>query len=237
MIFTASHHAVFFALLARAVLVHCGDEKGEAVTRGVVRRYGEQRGWRMRLRAQKDGEPLTMLNYMAYGEWRAREGESEQRMAETTPDAYSYVDRCPWNQAWVESDLLQYGRLYCQEIDQALVRGFNPQLKLDVLSTLSNDQKPCEFIFYQANLTPENLSILSEKKKINQQKGVVMPWEYHLGHLVQAAKFIVTDELGSEGEAVLQEALGEFARRYGEEAVQMILSYQTVDFDRLPDKM
>jgi hypothetical protein len=230
----ASHHAVLFALLARGVQVHFGDELGEVVIRRAVRRYGEQRGRRMRLRAQRDGEPLTMLNYMAYSEWRGRERESEQKMSKTTPDAYSYVDRCPWNEAWVESNLLRYGRLYCQEIDPALVRGFNPQLKLDVLNTLSNDQKPCEFIFYQADLTPENLLILGEKKTANQQKGAVMPWEYHLGHLVQAVKAVVASELGSEGEAVLQEALGEFARRYGEEIAHLVLSYQEEDFDGLP---
>jgi hypothetical protein len=234
MIYTASHHAVLFALLARAVLVHCREERGEQIVRRAVRRYGEQRGQRMRLRAERDGEPLTMLNYMAYGEWRASEGESEQRMGETTPDAYSYVNRCPWNQAWVESDLLHYGRLYCQEIDLALVRGFNPQLKLGVLSTLANGGKPCEFIFYQAELTPENLVVLGKKKAANELKGAVMSWDYHLGHLYQAVKAVVTAELGSEGETVLLVALDEFARRYGEEAVQMILSYQMVDFDRLP---
>lgn len=232
---SASHHAVLFALLARAVLVHFGAERGEAVIRQAVRRYGEQRGGRMRLRALRDGEALTMLNYMAYSEWRGREGESQQKMAETAPDAYSFIERCPWNDAWMENDLLPYGRLYCQEIDLALVRGFNPQLRLEVRSTLSNDQKPCEFVFYQADLTPENLVILGEKKAANQQKGAVMPWGYHLGHLYQAVKSAVVSELGGAGEAVLQEALSEFAQRYGEEVVQMILSFQTVDFDRLPD--
>jgi hypothetical protein len=232
--FTAAHHAVLFALLSRSAVTHLGIENGEKVIRQAVRRYGEQRGRRMALRAQRDGEQLSMLNYMAYGEWRVEPGESAQRSAEIVPHVRSFVDRCPWNQAWVESDLLQYGRLYCLEIDQALVRGFNPALRLDVLSTLSNDGHPCEFVFYGANLTPENSALLDQKKSANQQNGAVLPWEYHAGHLYAAVKFTLAAVQVEDGDSILQVALAEFARRYGDEAVQAVLSYQLVDFNTLP---
>ncbi len=231
---TASHHAILFALLSRSVITRLGAESGEKIMREAVRRYGEQRGRRMALRAQRDGEPLTMLNYMAYGEWRTEPGESIQRSEEMVPHARSFVDRCPWNQAWVESGLLQYGRLYCLEIDQALARGFNPALRLDVLSTLSNDGCPCEFAFYDANLTPENVDYLDRKKTANQQNGAVLPWEYHAGHLYAAVKSALAAELDERGEAILQEALAAFAQRFGEDAVQVLLSYQSVNFNTLP---
>ena len=233
--FTVSHHAVLFALLSRAVLSRFGEVKGEKIIRQAVRRYGEQRGQRMAFRAQRDGEPLSMLNYMAYSEWRVGPGETEQRMLEKVPEALSFVDRCPWHRAWVESDLLRFGRLYCLEIDQALVRGFNPELRLDVLSTLSNDDRSCEFVFHDANLTPANLNILGEKKSTNQQKGAVMSWEYHTAHLYHAVRSVVVDELNGEGEEALQDALAYFTQRYGEEAVRLILSYQALDFDCLPE--
>jgi hypothetical protein len=234
--FTAGNHADLFALLSRSVITHLGAERGEKIVRMAVRRYGEQRGYRMALRALRDGEPLTMLNYMAYGEWRGEESESEQHMVEMPPDVRSLVTRCPWNQAWRESDLLQVGRLYCLEIDHALVRGFNPALRLDVLSTLSNNERPCEFVFYDANLTPENLALLNQKKSANQQKGAVMPWEYHAGHLFAAIKACLVAEVGDGGEVILQEALAGFAKRYGTEAVRTILSYQGVDFNSLPEQ-
>ena len=189
----------------------------------------------MALRALRDGEPLTMLTYMAYSEWRVEPDESEQEMTETVPDARSFVRRCPWQRAWVEKDLLRYGRLYCLEIDQALVRGFNPDLQLEVLSTLSNDDRPCEFVFRDANLTPENMQMLNAKKSANQLRGGVLPWEYHTGHLYAAMKSVIEAELGEGGERILREALSEFARCYGEQAPQVILSYQAFDSDCLPD--
>jgi hypothetical protein len=87
-----------------------------------------------------------------------------------------------------------YGRLYCLEIDQALARGFNPALQLDVLSTLSNDMRPSEFVFHEANLTPEKLTLLDQKKTANQQNGAVMPWDYHAGHLYAAVKSTLAAE-------------------------------------------
>jgi hypothetical protein len=41
--------------------------------------------------------------------------------------------------------------------------------------------------------------------------------------------------LSDDTEVILGEALTAFAQRYGEEAVQAILSYRSVDFDQLPE--
>jgi L-2-amino-thiazoline-4-carboxylic acid hydrolase len=233
--FTASQHAILFALLSRAAFRQLGDEEGEKVVRQAVRKYGEQRGHRMALRVQRDGEPLSMLNFMAYSEWRVGSGETEQAMAELFPDARSFVTRCPWHQAWLGSDLLSYGRLYCREIDHALVRGFNPSLQLDVLSTLSNDDRPCEFVYHQAHLTPENLEYLDKRRLANQENGGVKSWEYHVSHLFHAFKSTLCPEYGNRGDTILQEALTEVALQFGEGAAQAILSFQAVDFDRLPE--
>jgi hypothetical protein len=104
-----------------------------------------------------------------------------------------------------------------------------------VLSTQSNDLRPSEFGYHAANLTPQNLAILDQKKAANQQNAGVMSWEYHIGHLFAAVKSTLLAESGDEGEMVLQGALDAFAQRYGDEAVRVILSYQFVDFNLLPD--
>jgi hypothetical protein len=97
--FTASHHAILFALLSRSVITHLGAESGEKVVRQAVRHYGEQRGHRMALRNQRDGEPLSMLNYMAYGEWRTEPGEFEQSIGASRCVRLSPLS---WSQAWME---------------------------------------------------------------------------------------------------------------------------------------
>ena len=52
--FTAEHHALLFAWIARETIVRIGEEEAAPVIRVAVRLYGEQRGHRMALRAQHD---------------------------------------------------------------------------------------------------------------------------------------------------------------------------------------
>lgn len=226
--FTATDHALMFAWISRAVIQRVGEEEGEAVIRKGVRRYGEQRGNRMGLRAQAKGRALTMNSYMAYGEWRAGEDEQEHETAETTPQLKMHVTKCPWQKAWENNDLMPFGRLYCLEIDRALVHGFNPELRLDVNSTLTNDNLPCEFVFHGAD--PDTASDLS----LDRER-TVMAWDYHLGHLFKTLGEVVSEDLGPVGQEAMEEALGTFAQHYGKEAAAVIAGYQDTDFDRLPE--
>jgi hypothetical protein len=225
--FSPTHHALLFGWISQAVIRRIGQNKGEALVRKAVQRYGEQRGKRMALRAQADGYPLTMSHYRAYGEWVAAEGESDHQVVETVPQLKTHVFRCPWQRAWEENDLVPFGRLYCLEIDEALVRGFNPGLRLDVNRTLTNDGEPCEFVYHGASLnTTQNLAV--------DRSRTVMPWAYHLGHLFKTMDEVVIQELGAAGQEVMEAALEEFAKRFGHEAAQIVTAYQNTDFNRLP---
>lgn len=230
-----THHALLLAWMARAVVQRVGEDKGETVVRGAVRRYGEQRGKRMAMRAQANGHALTMTNYLAYGEWTAPKGERGQSMVERAPHARALVHKCPWHAAWEENDLMPYGRLYCLEIDEALIRGFNPELRLDVNSTQATGGEQCEFVFYDANLTVKNSLSLMYKRAVKPGKRAFMPWDYHLGHLYKTVGDVVVAELGPAGQEAINDALAEFANRYGEEAAQIVKAYEETDFDRLPE--
>lgn len=225
--FTATHHALLFAWISRAVIQYVGEEQGETIIRKAIRRYGEQRGRRMALSAQANGHTLSMANYMAYSEWRAGEDETEREMDGRALDARTLVYRCPWNKAWRDQNLIPYGRLYCLEIDEALVRGFNPELKLDVNSTLTNDAPYCEFVYHDANLATVKADAPGEN--------TVMPWDYHLGHLRKTAGEVIIEELGHVGQEAINTALAEFAQCYGEGTAQIVAAYQDTDFNHLPE--
>ena len=120
------------------------------------------------------------------------------------------------------------------EVDEALVRGFNPDLRLDVNSTLPNDDTSCEFVFHDANLTFFNYLRLAYKKAVKPGKRAIMPWHYHLGHLYKTVSQVFVEELGSGGQEAADAALGEFAARYGQEAAEIVAAYHDTDFDRLP---
>ena len=223
--FTPTHHAMLFAWLSRAIIERAGEEQGARIVRQAVRRYGEQRGRRMALRARANGHPLTMANYVAYSEWEGGKDEAEQQVAERAPDTRVLIHRCPWNNAWAENDLTAYGRFYCQEVDEALVRGFNPDLRLDVNSTLPNEGTSCEFVYHDANLSFFNYLLLAYRRAVRPGKRAIMPWHYHLGHLYKTVSQVFVEELGSKGQEAADAALGEFAARYGQVAAESVAAY------------
>jgi len=232
---TATHHAMLFALMARAVCRHSDENNCEAIMRKAVRSYGEQRGQRMALRAQANGHALNMANFLAYGEWSLEPGESDLQIVAKVPHARVHISQCPWHRVWAEKDLLPYGRYYCLEIDAALVRGFNPELMLDVKESLTAGQARCDFIFHDANLTLPTYLLTAYRKLFRPGKACRMPWDYHCGHLYKTADDVIVAELGATGREAVDSALAEFIRTYGQAAADTIVAFQNTDFNRLPE--
>jgi hypothetical protein len=235
--FTPAHHGLLMAWISRQVYQRIGPVKGEMLVRKAVRRYGEERGQRMARRAIADGKELSTVNYLIYGEWSVDPDEMKSRLEQNNHNNMRMlVEHCPWQATWMENDLLEYGRLYCQEIDLSLLRGFNPELHLDVLKTQTNDRQPCDFIFHGSPLSLTNSLAMYVGKKVNPGKRVILPWEYHVAHLYKTMDDVLVAEMGTAGHEAAEAALVEFSGKFGEEAAQTVRSYQQTDFTSLPEK-
>jgi hypothetical protein len=222
---TEKDHAVIFARLARSVIDNLGMEDGILAVRKIVRIYGEQRGHRMALRATRDGWPLNMAAFLVYKEWVSLTGDGSSEMTVDDQNIHTKINRCPWNNAWLEADLLVYGKVYCQEIDQALVRGFNPRLQIDVNSTLSNDLVSCGFVYHQA-VEPE--------KPLHPVLDPILPWEYHCTHLIVVFDEFIQANIPDTGINAVHEALEYFRSQFDKKIVDEIINYQSQSFICLP---
>jgi hypothetical protein len=232
--FSSGHHALLFAWLAREAVTLAGAQEGEAAIRQAVRRYGQERGQRMAARCQANGHPLNMVNFFAYGEWAVGQGQMRSKFGRQGADARVLTYECPWHRVWTANDLLPYGRLYCLDIDEAVLAGFNPELSMAVNSTLSGGGPQCEFVFYGANLNLANLFVLLYRRSVRPGKGAIMPWPYHTGHLYGTVADVLVDELGPVGRRAVASAIAEFAGWYGEPAARMVKAYRGTDFGILP---
>ena len=128
--FYIEDHAVLFALLAK-VSVERFHQEGEAAIKRAIASYCMERGARAAMRCLADGEHLLMENYILYGEWDDPKGESESEIAAFEPNYKTNVLVCGWCESWKKHGLLEWGKIYCDHADYWLVRGFNPQLKLN----------------------------------------------------------------------------------------------------------
>ena len=128
-----------------------------------------------------------------------------------------------------------YGRYFCLEIDRAVVQGFNDDLVLEVTGTLSNGAEYCDMTLMDANFTLPTMAGVAWKKTVSPGQSVVMPWDYHVGHLYKTLGEVIAEELGADASEVMATALKDFTDRYGEAAADTVLAYAGTDFDQLPD--
>ncbi|HWQ21210.1 MAG TPA: L-2-amino-thiazoline-4-carboxylic acid hydrolase [Clostridia bacterium] len=229
--FTAEHHALLFAWIAREVIARVGESAAGPVLRETVRLYGEQRGRRMALRAQQDGQPLSMASYLSYREWQAPAGAMQQTGVPWRADLRTQVRRCCWATTWQQEGLTEYGKYYCQEIDEALVRGFNPDLVVEVKGTRTNGSRACQLIYrgaFEGTLVHDEMQRDQEKR--------ILPWSYHTAHLYSAMSTVLQRELGPVGTAAAQAALGAFAARFGRAMADVLTADAVADFHVLPEE-
>ena len=232
--FTPTQHAMLFAWISRELVQKFGEERAGSVIRSAVRKYGNQRGRRMALRAEADGRPLDMFNYLVYGEWTAPQGEMQTEDTAFNPHLRSKVHKCPWSTAWEKNGLTAYGKYYCMEVDEALAEGYNPQLTLQVFQTKTNGADYCDFSFNDAHLDDKNARLLAERKAAVSGQSV-KPWDYHMAHLLKTISQVVQENFGPEGEDAVRRALLIFEETYGSKTLESVKSKLFINFDQLPE--
>lgn len=229
--FNETHHALLFAWLSEAIIGRVGVQKGEFVIRKAIRQYGEERGRRMLLRARAKKHELNMINYLGYREYNITAGAMDMKISSKLPDGIIRITTCPWYKAWKENDMMEVGKLYCAEVDSALLRSFNPELHLEMTRNLPFGDNQCEFIYRGANLTIPNIILFGYRKAVNPGPKAVKPWDYHVGHLFSTFEKVFYNELGKEGQQAINGGLTKFTERYGEQARQKVLLSRSVNYN------
>lgn len=228
--FYIEEHAVLFALLVKAA-VEISGEKGRLASYEATKVYGKERGVRMALRAIRDGAPLTPENYMLYGEWADPKGEHVNDLVQKDPEYHLFVVECAWTKAWKKHNLLEYGKLYCPWIDEALEEGFNKDNRITVNTFLSFGAPKCNFQWVGVKFeTEEEFAAFQEKRKALYDS-VVKDFLYHTGHVLWSLRRTFLLELGAiEGVAIVEKAMADFREIFGEEKADAVAKEAQADF-------
>lgn len=229
--FGPREHAVMFGLLAKAILSRFGAE-GESLLLSAVETYGMERGARMAARCRRNSDPTgDMASYFAYCEW-SWTGSGSVR---TGPDpslpylCYRMLE-CPWHAAWQESGLSAFGACYCRVVDRAILRGFDPTLRLELPSRLTEPgDTSCAFHWLSAENTPE---FIERQRRLEQRLNgaQVRDFVYHTAHLRSTLLRCVEKRSPLLAAQAAAEADAAFARRFGHEALKRVLSAAGQDF-------
>ncbi len=121
--------AKLFAQVSKAVVDTYGNKGKDAVREG-VRTFGEERGNGIAERAALNNEKNTIDHYlsnydMARSELFEIETDFHKNVIEQT------FTKCPLGQQWADDDMHEYGILYCEMIDPAVAKGYNPNFEVE----------------------------------------------------------------------------------------------------------
>lgn len=225
-----THHGAIVLGFFKA-LTEKGDKSGgRQVFLRAVQLYGEERGRRMSLRALRDKNPLDLISYFAYSEWTPTPGFFDLTMSPGSGLVDEQVFRCPWAGVFREAGCPECGRAYCQEIDCAILRGFQPSLVLEVTQT-QHDTDRCQF-YFRGKEVREDVFQQADLRLLQAGSPVALPFHYHCGHVWTVFCRVTEDVYGNtERERQVRQ---EFEENFGYEAVRILDAYRQVDFNRLP---
>lgn len=229
MLFSEEHHAYLITRLYQKMSAM--GEAGIAVFRMAAQSYGGQRGRRMALRALRDGHALDYTAYFAYAEWTPEDSAFDVRMEAKEGMAEEEVFRCPWAAVFAGEGTPDCGITYCREIDRAIIRGFNPDLKLEISRNMHSDGS-CRFHFLDERITPD---LFDRADMLIKNGETTLPFDYHCGHLLAAFRDVAEDALGSGSARVLLEyVFSGFRGRYGQEMADILEQRLANNYLRLP---
>lgn len=225
--FSERTQAFLVAAYYEAMVRHFGARGKEAFLFS-VRRYGMQRGSRMAQRAIRDGKPLTYFNYCNYGEWApsaesiADDTVNLQEVRSYAPDYEFHVTRCPWSRQFRDMGAQEAAAVYCANLDEAIVRGFNPDIDFRTLQNLQSADR-CIFRIRNAGLW--------EGVTFQKRTEYVKPFSYHCAHVFYSFGESAKAIFGAEGKAVQEDVFEAFCREYGAEAGAALTEFSGTDFN------
>ena len=223
--FNEKTHALVAGLYYREFCA-LDPQKGKEAFSADTRMHGESRGRRMALRALKDGEELSFRNYFRYSEWRpSTYSDSLRRPAaevlSVAPDRVIVISCCLWHEQFQEMGLGEAEKIYCAEIDRAIVRGFSKDLQFSTEQTLL--EHPC-CIQRAVNAGMKEGEIVVRKEEYVKDFG------FHCANSFYAYRKTGEDFFPGEGEKIAQRVLKNIGKELGKEAVMRIESYRDHDF-------
>lgn len=120
---------ILFSFVAKAVIEELGLVKGDALLKKAIEEFGRARGRRIAGIVQGLGKPLTLKNWFIFGDMDTK-NSSPQPVDIANGDYLMKTGECVlWNTTG-EFGLRDFSRFLCQYADEAVLEGYNPDIKL-----------------------------------------------------------------------------------------------------------
>lgn len=135
--------AQLFSVLGRLVIEKLGSDEAGALIREAVERFGRERGQRIAQVVTGLGKPLTLKNWLIYSDIDGSNFEAKPSIS--NHDLLVEVHGCAFMEAAEKWGLGDYASLYCRYVDHAILQGYNPAVRLELVTRHESGKGHCLF--------------------------------------------------------------------------------------------
>ena len=185
-------HALYYALLAKAVLETDPLQNAETCLKHITEEYGRRRGTRMRANAAALCPADDLSAFFLTGEWAGKPGENQSELLQQSHTTESRVHVCAWYDTWRQYGLLSYGTYYCRWIDRAIAEGFDGSFTLSVPQTKGAGASVCRFVWDQP------------VSALKSERPYLLPFSFHIEELRHTAEDVLRSIAPEYAEAILK---------------------------------
>ena len=223
---TPKHQALLIAFFIQETL-NVLSRQGEQIIIKAVCEYGEGRGNRMADKALKDGRKNDLLSFLLYGEIEWNDTGNKFKIAQRKPFFSVNAQKCFWHEIWVKNNMQEVGRIYCQDIDRAIMKGFNPDINFDVPQNMNDSSRHCVFNYRDWRLEFFDLIKFVFKKR-KAKKKAVEPWSFHCIDVYEKFSNVIIREAGEDGKSIIDKVTKRFTEEFGEAATIFLTSAESI---------
>lgn len=229
---TETHHGGILVAFYKTLMETCGRQQGYDTFMTAARAYGERRGRRMAMRAVRDGNPLDMTSYFAYGEMMFNsDGLRDPGTYEVTPGTvHERQTDCWWAREFKAMGCLECGVDYCAEIDGSVIRGFNPTLGFARTQNMHLNSS-CDFYYYGPEVAEGFMETYGNRLRSGEV--VKLPLAFHCADVYDMYCHVIGQILPEKKDAIIASVRSILSDRYGEDFLPVLDEYQDRNFEEI----
>lgn len=135
-----------FSTIAEEVITQFGDEGRKAIGEA-VKKFGEERGRKIAKLVKSLGKELTLTNFYIYGDLDGGQ-ITKSKLKIVDGNVEVLIRDCMFCNTSRDWDKLEYGKIYCEYVDQAIIKGYNPDIILEIPMTMTGGDNKCHFKYF-----------------------------------------------------------------------------------------
>lgn len=159
-------YGLIYIHMAKEVIETFGKE-GEETVRRAIRKFGKDRGQRLRKKHEAKGLPINLKSLFTYYDLGGTTADPrfQRNLLELTETTrYSQTLQCPIQERWREVGPAEYGVIYCEEFHPAMWSAYLEGTVVELPRLLSRGDDHCMFEVYLPGHKKDSDALLKQQQ-------------------------------------------------------------------------